>query len=123
MDFNEYQEEVQNIKDFANENDISEDEVNKIFAQCFQLLEEKTQTRVTIALKFLKIFGVVLSIGVLCTLVLYNHPKTHNVLLRNVQNFIYPGLKIFRKIAVPVVNVYPLLSGTKSLLSNTEFFK
>ncbi|XP_058810896.1 uncharacterized protein LOC131675776 [Phymastichus coffea] len=110
MNLREYQEEVKKIKNFAIKNNVSEDKVNKIFGQCFKSLEEKPQTRVTTVLKFLKIFVAIFLIVILSSLVLYNHPKTHNVLLRNIQSFIYPGLKIFRKVAVPIITLYPSLT-------------
>ncbi|KAK2582305.1 hypothetical protein KPH14_004644 [Odynerus spinipes] len=41
---------------------------------------------------------------------LYNHPSSNTIILRNLQSSIYPGLKILRKIAVPIIDKYPALS-------------
>jgi hypothetical protein len=106
-----YKKEIQDIKEYAIKNNVSEDQVNKVFKECFYLLEVKTSTRITIALKLLKYCSIILLIIISSIVILYNHPKTHNILLRNLQNFIYPGLRILRKFAVPVITTYPSLTG------------
>lgn len=111
MSTNHYKKEIENIVTYAKKNNIPEEQVNKIFNECFYLLETKSSSQLKFILKFIKWLIIILFLLVTSGFVLYNHPKTHNILLRNVQNLIYPGLRIFRKFAVPVITVYPSLSG------------
>lgn len=120
MNTNHYKKEIDNIINYAKKNDISEEQVNKIFNECFHLLETKSSSRLKFILRFIKWLTIISFVLVSSGFVLYNHPKTHNILLRNVQNFIYPGLRIFRKFAVPVITVYPFLTG-KFIIFNYGF--
>ncbi|XP_003425658.1 uncharacterized protein LOC100680523 [Nasonia vitripennis] len=110
MSTNHYKKEIDNIVNYAKKNNISEEQVNKIFNECFYLLETKSSSRLQFILKFIKWLTIISFLLITSGFVLYNHPKTHNILLRNVQNLIYPGLRIFRKFAVPVITVYPSLT-------------
>ena len=117
---NEYEKEIDDIKEYAIKNNISEDQVNKIIKDCFILLEDKTSRCITFILRILKLSSIVSIMLLISLLILYNHPKTHNILLRNLQNVIYPGLRVFRKAAVPVITLYPSLTGNilESILLN-----
>ena len=109
-----YRKYVTEIQQYAVENGISAAEMNKIFEQCFRKLDLKLASKALVIKKPFRIFKYILStiFGIfVCSIVLYNHPATHTFILRNMQNFIYPGLKVFRKFAVPIVNLYPSLTG------------
>lgn len=111
-----YRRYVNEIKQYAAENGMSATETNKIFERCFRTLDLKFTTKTLVIKKpfriFKHLFTAIFALF-LCTLVLYNHPTTHTFVLRNLQNFIYPGLKVFRKFAVPIVKRYPSLTGTR----------
>lgn len=48
--------------------------------------------------------------------------ETSNILLRNVQTFIYPGMKFWRKLSIPVITQFPELTGfIPYFLSNFHF--
>lgn len=111
MDFNEYKTKIDNIKNYASDNNIPVEQVEAILEECLCLLDTKVSSRLIKALRVVKLLGIFLLVIVSSVFILYNHPQTHNVLLRNLQNFIYPGLRVFRKIAVPVISAYPSLTG------------
>lgn len=120
MDVSRYKKGVKEIKDFAASHDISEDEVDKIFQECFQLLETRTSTKIQLLFKIFKIILVILIFSFTSLLVLYNHPLTHSIFLRNLQEYIYPGLRMFRKLAVPIISAYPSMTGT-FLVGNPKY--
>lgn len=104
-----YKRHVDEIRSYALENNIPESEIQNIFEECFELLEtnKKKPTYTTSLFKY--IFFTILT-SVLCAVVSYNHPPTMNLLMRNSQNFIYPGMKLFRQLAVPILKKYPSLT-------------
>ncbi|XP_014211584.1 uncharacterized protein LOC106641617 [Copidosoma floridanum] len=110
MDSNEYKIEVQSILSYALNNNIPPEQADKIFQECFCLLDIKVHSRIITALKWLKFVGTLFCVIFLSTFILYNHPQTHSLLLRNLQGYIYPGFRIFRKLAVPVISTYPSLT-------------
>lgn len=106
----QYKKRIDNIKEYAVKNGVSSAEAEKIFKDCLGTIKSKTSSKTNI-LKLLKYTVGIFLIIILFTFVLYNHPKTHNVLLRNLQSFIYPGLRAFRKLAIPIITLCPSLTG------------
>lgn len=45
--------------------------------------------------------------------------ETSNILLRNLQTFIYPGMKFWRKLSIPIITQFPELTG---LIDPIPFF-
>lgn len=43
-------------------------------------------------------------------LVIYKQHETSNLFMRNIQNYIYPGMKYWRKITMPVIKTFPELT-------------
>lgn len=54
---------------------------------------------------FILIFTIFISI------LLTYKTETSNILLRNLQTFIYPGMKIWRKLSIPIITQFPELTG------------
>lgn len=75
------------------------------------LSETKTSTKINLALKILKSLFLISIVLVSISFVLRNHPTTHNIFLRSLQNYIYPVLKFLRKITIPVVTIFPSMKG------------
>lgn len=44
-------------------------------------------------------------------LVIFHKHETASVVLRNIQVLIYPGMKIWRKLTLPIIKQYPSLTG------------
>ncbi|XP_043268183.1 uncharacterized protein [Venturia canescens] len=109
----DYRRYVTEINEYAAANGISTAETNEIFEQCFYTLDVKFSKKVSL---FRKIFRLcrnlltVIFILIFCVVLLYNHQSTHKIVLRNIQNFIYPGLKLLRTIAVPIIKRFPSLT-------------
>ncbi|XP_015595946.1 uncharacterized protein LOC107268077 isoform X1 [Cephus cinctus] len=110
IDLEEYKRRVVEIKRQAYENDINEIEVEKIFDEVFEMLEARQASKSCNLIMMIKSLIFLVFALILGMISLYNHPSTHNILLRNLQNFIYPGMKVFRKLAVPIISNYPSLT-------------
>ncbi|XP_063987075.1 uncharacterized protein LOC135167628 isoform X2 [Diachasmimorpha longicaudata] len=105
-----YKQYVDDLRIYARENGITDEETKTIFDKCFLELEHKYVKRIHILLKGLKILILGCLLVFICSMGLYNHPSTHSIFLRNMQNFIYPGLTVFRQLAVPIIQRYPTLT-------------
>ncbi|KAF7991494.1 hypothetical protein HCN44_008806 [Aphidius gifuensis] len=112
MKISDYQYQISLIRKYAKEINISEDETTQIFKNCFTKItnEKKPLKKLFIIFKIIKICFIIflslLSVGI----ILYNHPTIHNMVLRHLQNFIYPGFKLLRELSVPIIIKYPSLT-------------
>lgn len=104
-----YREKLKEIYEYARENDISEDEVDKILQNSFHVLEKRRKKHgLSLCMK-----SVVITLFTIIICFMYFDQKFLAVmLLRNLQTSIYPGLKLVRNVAVPIIQHYPSLSGT-----------
>ncbi|XP_068986724.1 uncharacterized protein LOC117165963 isoform X2 [Bombus vancouverensis nearcticus] len=101
VDLEVYKKQLKKIRQFARENDITENEINKALQNSFRTLEKKKKK------------------------VNFRFFMKSVMLLRNLQNSIYPGLKLLRKIAVPIIQHYPSLSELYDewcILENPYFY-
>nr|XP_034191760.1 uncharacterized protein LOC117609476 isoform X1 [Osmia lignaria] len=103
----EYRNELERIRQYARKNGISDTDIDQALQKSFCILEKRNKK---CAVSFcIKIIVVVLFITLVC-FVTFDQRFLAVMLLRNLQNSIYPGLKLLRKIAVPVIKQYPSLS-------------
>lgn len=103
-----YRKQLQKIRQYARENGITENEIDKALQNSFRTLEKKKKK---INLCFIvKSMVVILFIIIVC-FISFDKKFLVVMLMRNLQNSIYPGLKLLRKVAVPVIQHYPSLSG------------
>lgn len=114
-----YLREVEKLRLRAKKIDLSSAEVDKLFADCFNILKSitvcpnyisKTQRILKISLKLLIIL---ISLLIIFYVVLNVHQPTASIVLRNVQSLIYPGFSILRYLSVPVIKKIPSLTGKK----------
>lgn len=54
---------------------------------------------------------LILIFTIFLSIILTYKTETTNILLRNAQTFIYPGMKFWRKLAIPVITQFPELTG------------
>lgn len=117
----EYKKELEKIYQCARENDITETEINRILQNSFYILEKKNKK---INFHVIKSMVIILCIIVIC-FIFFDKKILAIVLLRNLQNSIYPGLKLLRQIAIPIIQHYPSLSELYDewcLLENPYFY-
>ncbi|CAK9814542.1 hypothetical protein ANTQUA_LOCUS8113 [Anthophora quadrimaculata] len=117
-----YKEKLEKIRQYARESGISEIEVDKSLQNCFHILEKK-EKKCGI---FFCVKNVIAIVFIIVTCFIFFDYKFVTVtLLRNLQNSIYPGLKLVRKIAVPIIQHYPSLSELYDewcILENPYFY-
>ncbi|XP_044729542.1 uncharacterized protein LOC123292893 [Chrysoperla carnea] len=90
---------------------LSEEEIDNIFTECFNELRRNECNDFThVLIKIFKSICYIIFISFVIYTILYHHQPTLSLVMRNVQGFIYPGLKILRLLSVPIISAYPSLS-------------
>ncbi|XP_076667193.1 uncharacterized protein LOC143368396 [Andrena cerasifolii] len=102
-----YKIKLENIRQYARENGISESDIDKTLQKSFQILESKSKPRG--AACCVKLTILVLLVMIIC-FASFDRKFLAAIIMRNLQNSIYPGLKLLRKVAVPIIQRYPSLS-------------
>jgi len=118
----EYAEEVTKLRDIGRELELSEEQINQVIEDSFHFLEHeggcepqpecrRPARRVWLIAGLLCVL-LLLSASCLQRSSLLGYRKTiNNYIERNVQEMIYPGMKLFRKIMLPMVNQFPSLTA------------
>lgn len=109
------------IKQFAQLNNITELEFNDYMIKRHFTNNTTTHNYVfykntskvilkTVLERRKKIINFVFVLLTLFTLFVYKH-EASSIILRNIQTYIYPGMKMWRKLTVPIISNYPILTG------------
>lgn len=113
-----YRENVNKLRETAKSIQMTDDEINELFEDCLHNLKNygnvnnnpkrNLASRIIFLFKLTFIFTIIF---VLVFILLNHHQPTLSLVLRNVQGFIYPSLKLLRLFAMPIIKVFPTLSG------------
>lgn len=119
----EYAEEVSKLRSLGRELELSEEQINQVIEESFHFLETEgnldriihhppTRSMRRMWLVRIICIMVIVSATICHRTIFVGYRKTiNNYIERNVQELIYPGMKVFRKIMLPVVNQFPSLTG------------
>ncbi|XP_044747837.1 uncharacterized protein LOC123309057 [Coccinella septempunctata] len=127
----QYKKDVMNLVECAKEINSRNDQ-EKIFAECFYSLNKNEQfspsrNSLTTSLlrRILNLYVLLFILAISIYILLNVHQPTSSLVLRNVQGFIYPGLKFLRILSVPIIKKLPLLTGLydeSCLIENPYFY-
>ncbi|KAF5282039.1 hypothetical protein FQA39_LY00563 [Lamprigera yunnana] len=124
----QYKREIARLTERAKNLNLTDLEIKAIYDDCFKQLDQaevkpKSQRNVFV------LVGKILLISLIITLFIYVvlnvHQPTSSIVLRNVQGLIYPGLKVVRNFAVPILKQFPVLTylyDESCLVENPYFF-
>lgn len=83
-------------------------EIDEIFLNGLKHVKTPKSTKFT---KIIKIILSIVLISLVIYVLLYIHQPTSSLVLRNVQSFIYPGFKVIRNLGIPIISLFPALTG------------
>lgn len=118
-----YANEIGKLRKRAKKLNLSDEEVNKLFKQCFDVIKSNTEVSNSnckaqkILITFLKGLLILLGVLIIFYVLLNVHQPTASVVLRNVQSLIYPGFSLLRYISVPIIKRFPSLTGKVTQIS------
>ncbi|XP_057335708.1 uncharacterized protein LOC130674408 isoform X1 [Microplitis mediator] len=128
INYKNYENYINEIRNYAKISEVSDKELDKIFDECFDELEKQIYSKrgiCNLIIKLIKIFLILSFLLFIFFVVIYYNPYLRSFFLRNLQNYIYPGFYIFRKLAVPVITRYPSLTEyyDETCLVENPFFQ
>lgn len=107
----EYSESIKRLKRQCLEAGMSEDEFRKVYFESLKSLEARDTPEAQYRLRF-RIKYLVLVIGVLVLLLAaFNSKYMYSTVMCSVQEYIYPGLRLLRRISIPLISLFPSLTG------------
>lgn len=124
----QYKKDVTELTKRAKHLNLSNHNIKKIFDECFKEIEDNDKKQRSYHSIFSLILKITLLIVIFCLIlyVLLNvHQPTSSIVLRNVQGLIYPGLKLVRFLAVPILKQFPSLThlyDESCLVENPYFY-
>lgn len=127
-----YCREVIRLRKLGKQMNLSDDQINEAIDKAFRLIESGNQAHEAkwyfqmSCINFYRLFWVFMyTILLLCLVALHRSPSVHNYVERNVQEMIYPGMKFFRKLILPIVTTFPTLTAwyDESCLVENPYFR
>lgn len=119
-----YRKDIENVKKSAKKLGLTDNEIESIFKRSLIDLQNDISSNFTFFAKIkkysfysIKWFIVLFAIVSFIYILLNVHQPTSSIVLRNVQGLIYPGLKFVRYLSVPIITLFPSLTGTKKMCS------
>ncbi|XP_075972240.1 uncharacterized protein LOC142974031 [Anticarsia gemmatalis] len=106
----EYSDSIKNLKKQCLDAGMSEDEFKRMYFQSLKTLEtsghvESNRPRYFIAKCIYILTGILVGIYIF-----YNYKIIYSTIMCNVQEYIYPGLKLLRRISIPFISLFPSLT-------------
>ncbi|XP_026283555.1 uncharacterized protein LOC113209985 [Frankliniella occidentalis] len=136
-----YKKKLENVRAFGLESNLSEteicsvmDEYMKSFMMKNSLMTEGTARtsrllpRARNSMPYLKNFLIFLASFLFSVLIMYivlQHKPTQYFIQSKLQDFIYPGMKVLRKLSLPIISLFPSLTNfyDESCLVVNPFFR
>lgn len=119
-----YEQEVKKLRRLGNELRLKESNIDEIIHESLHFLQEqgenqnvkslssnetKSKSLCSFKLTMKLILFILLMFFGTCLFVTYHKP-TYNLVVRNVQELIYPTMKCLRRITLPIVRAFPLIT-------------
>nr|XP_026491537.1 uncharacterized protein LOC113397424 [Vanessa tameamea] len=118
----EYSESIKRLKKESAEIGINDDEFRKMYFDSLNDLDENLQLNrrqfFFKKYKFLIIFVIIILFGI------YNFKSIYSYIICNIQEYIYPGLRLLRKISIPFLSLFPAVTDLyqETCLIQNPFF-
>lgn len=114
-----YRKDVADLKENAKSLGFSDKEIRKIVKESFEELRKEECSKLTKELTKAQLFCRTISymfllstiLSFIAYVILNVHLPTSSIILRNVQGLTYPTLKFIRILFVPILKLFPSLTG------------
>lgn len=115
-----YYEEVERLRSLGKEWNLTDDDIDQIIDESFRFLDadssiEKIDYTKPNYIKWPgRFWKIVITLFVIAVVVFssYSYRKSvHNYVERNIHEIIYPGMKLLRRLMLPIIQTFPILTG------------
>lgn len=116
--FQEYKQSIQRLRDESISAGITNQEFDKIYSESIKsiIIKKKNDRLNNYISRKICTFSIIL---VILVLIVYNFKFLQSCLICNIQEYTYPGLRLLRKASIPLISLFPSLTG---LYTKTIFF-
>lgn len=109
-----YMEETKKLRSIGKDLNLTDTDIDRIIDESFKFLENETSIKKSQKYYGKKKFIIIVSIiiAVIAVLCFFSNPRKiiHGYIERNFQALVYPGMKLLRKIMLPVIKTFPSLT-------------
>lgn len=112
----EYKKDVERLRELGRQWNMTEKEIDKVIKESIDFFEVKKQNHRNGNFNFLfpvylwRLFASLSFLIIIMFSLIVYRKSVQNIVERNVQEIIYPGMKLFRKLMLPVVKTFPSLT-------------
>ncbi|KAJ8727122.1 hypothetical protein PYW08_015519 [Mythimna loreyi] len=106
----EYANAIQNLRKQCGDAGLSEEEFRRMYFRSLKTLENAERPEVNTPRRFVTKFRVLLIVIIVGVYIAFNHKSIYSSIVCNLQEYIYPGLKLLRKISIPLISLFPSLT-------------
>lgn len=103
-----YSNSIKTLRLESQRSKISEDEFKNIYLQTFQELRQNT--RYQHKHKLIRRTKIILIVIIVCLIGFYNIKDIYSAFMCNLQEYIYPGLRLLRHFTIPLISLFPSLT-------------
>lgn len=106
----EYSNSIKNLKKQCTDAGMSEEEFKRMYFKSLKSLENTGSPETNTPRRAATKFRIVLLVIIIGVCVVYNYKSIYSSIVCNLQEYIYPGLKLLRKISIPFISLFPSLT-------------
>lgn len=106
----EYTDSIKRLKKECISKGISENEFRKLYLESLKSIE-KTDVENTANVQYFRTKRKLVLSVILLILIVFALIYIYFNVLCNIQELIYPGLRLIRKISIPFISLFPALTG------------
>ncbi|XP_028163789.1 uncharacterized protein LOC114355254 isoform X2 [Ostrinia furnacalis] len=119
----DYSESIKRFRQQCLNSGISEEEFRNIYIETLQELDNK-QRRESNNERIKTKYKVLLFLTIVLACCAYHYQIIYSCIVCHLQEYIYPGLRLFRKIAIPFISLFPSLTDLyhETCLIQNPFF-
>lgn len=110
VNLDDYERELKRICENARDAGITQSEIDESLENGFAVARNKNRSYYSNRTKLVFLASILITLCVISTEIGYDGKYLTATVRRSLQNFIYPGLKLWRTLALPFIHNYPSLS-------------
>ncbi|CAH0669197.1 unnamed protein product [Spodoptera exigua] len=105
----EYSNSIKHLKKECIDAGMTEEEFRRMYLSSLETLDDEERPN-NVPRRFITKFRVFLVMLLIILYIVYDYKSIYSSIVCNLQEFIYPGLKLLRKITIPFISLFPSLT-------------
>lgn len=107
----EYSTSIRKLKKQCIDAGMDEQEFKEIYLESLKYVQKTQKPYQSCRISIIRKLFIIFTSIFLIFLVVFNFKSLYNCLLCNIQDYIYPGLRFIRRLSIPIISLFPSLTG------------